>query len=276
MGGLGVGRLEGLPSGAQMPNDPIAARRSMARLAGPRLADSRDPAWFDFEGGTLEPDHVWRLLHPYLTEARRRRIEAALANRTYSLAVVMEGVVDTGNVSAVMRSADAFGVQAFHLVDTAAAYKHSKRTAQGAEKWLDRRRWRSVNGCVEHLRAAGMRLVGTGVEPGSRVVEEVDFSRPSAVVLGNELSGLSAEMRSACDILVRVPTVGFSESLNVSVAAGVCLWQAHQDRVARLGTHGDLDDSDRRRLRAVFAMKSVRHHRPLIERLLADEVSRRP
>ena len=216
----------------------------------------------------LTPREVLDLLAPYLTEPRSARIDSVLADRTYSLAVVVEGIVDTGNIAAVMRSADAFGVQAFHAIDTAGGYKHSKRTAQGAEKWLDRRRWRDVESCVEHLRSAGYRLAGAHLHSSAVAVNEVDFSVPTAVVFGNELGGLSDELVDACDLTITVPMVGFTQSLNVSVAAAICLWQAHHDRVQRLGAHGDLSDADRERLRAVFAMKSVRHHRELIERLL--------
>jgi tRNA (guanosine-2'-O-)-methyltransferase len=216
----------------------------------------------------LTPQEVLSLLAPYVSEQRTARIDRVLADRTYSLAVVVEGIVDTGNVAAVMRTADAFGVQAFHAIDMAGGYKHSKRTAQGAEKWLDRRRWRDVASCVEHLRTTGYRLAGAHLDPSAVAVDDVDFSVPTAVVFGNELGGLSDELLESCDLTITVPMAGFVQSLNVSVAAAICLWQAHHDRVQRLGAHGDLSDADRERLRAVFSMKSVRHHRALIERLL--------
>jgi tRNA (guanosine-2'-O-)-methyltransferase len=242
----------------------------MRRLVRPRRGDSRDPRWFTWGDRVLRPDEVLGLLEPYLTEQRMVRIDRVLGERTYSLAVVVEGIVDTGNVAAVMRTADAFGVQTFHAIDTAGGYKHSKRTAQGAEKWLDRRRWRDAASCVAHLRSVGYRLAGAHLDASAIAVDDVDFSVPTALVFGNELGGLSDELLAACDVTITVPMAGFVQSLNVSVAAAICLWQAHRDRVERLGSHGDLSDADRERLRAVFAMKSVRHHRELIERLLGD------
>lgn len=232
---------------------------------------SLDPSWFRFAGRTLEPGHVKRLLSPYLTAERGRRIEQVLNDRTYSLAVVAEGVVDTGNVAAIMRSADAFGVQAFHVIDVADGFKFSKRTARGAAKWLDRHRWSTAHQCTQHLAAGGYRILAADASLDATPLEDVDFSTPTALVFGNEQAGLSDEVMAATHSTVTIPMAGFTRSLNVSVAAGVALHHAYQDRVSRLGRHGDLSDLDRNRLRAVFTMKSVRHHRELIERLLAQE-----
>lgn len=261
-----------VPSGG-MPSDPAVAAAEMQRLltSGPRT--TFDPAWFQFSGHQLEPGAIVEALRPHLTEHRLERIDEVLADRTYNLAVVVEGLVDSGNVSAIMRTTDGFGVQPFHAIDTAASYKHSRRTSQGAEKWLDRYRWRSVGECLSFVRRAGYRIVAGHPAVASSDVSDVDFSTPTALVLGNELAGLSAEMLAAADETIAIPLGGFVRSFNISVAAALCLYEARRDRIARLGAHGDLSDVDRDRLRAVFAMKSVRHHRELIERALAQSGS---
>lgn len=258
-----------------MPSDPIVAAREMERLltSGPRT--TLDPGWFQFGERRLDADEVVALLRPHLTERRIDRIEEVLDERTYNLAVVVDGMVDSGNVSAVMRTADAFGTQAFHAIDTASSYKHSRRTSQGAEKWLDRYRWRSVAAAVGFLRSAGYQIVAAHPSGGAIPIQEVDFGRPTALVFGNELAGLSAETVEAADVLARIPIGGFVQSFNISVAAGLFLYQARSDRRRRLGMHGDLDAENRNRLRAVFTMKSVRHHRLVIERALGQE-SREP
>ena len=104
-----------------MPSDPVVAAREMERLltSGPRT--TLDPGWFEFGEHRLEPDEVVAILRPHLTERRIIRIEEVLDERTYNLTAVVEGSVDSGNVSAVMRTADAFGVQPFHAIDTAAS-----------------------------------------------------------------------------------------------------------------------------------------------------------
>ena len=235
-------------------------------VRGPRT--SFDPSWFRFGGRVLTADEILELLRPFLTEQRIARIDEVLAARTYNLTVVVEGAVDSGNVSAVMRTADAFGVQAFHAIDTASGYKHSRRTSQGAEKWLDRYRWKSPEACLAYLRAAGYQLVAAHLDETAIPVGDVDFSMPTALLLGNELAGLSDGLLHAADVRAMIPISGFVQSFNISVAAALCLQRARDDRTARLGAHGDLSADDRSRLRADFAMKSVRHYRALIERAL--------
>jgi tRNA (guanosine-2'-O-)-methyltransferase len=243
----------------------------MERLLAPGRGTTRDPAWFQFGDRVLRPDEVLDLLGPYLTAEREARIDEVLRGRTRSIAVVVEGVVDTGNIAAVMRTADGFGIQELHVVDTAGHYKHSKRTAQGSEKWLDRRRWRRTRDCVAHLRAGGHRIVAAHLDEAAVQIDQIDFTIPTALVFGNELEGLSEEMVAAADLTTVVPISGFIQSFNLSVAAGVALYQARADRVVRLGRHGDLAEDDRLRMKAVFAMQSVKHHRPIIERLLEDQ-----
>ena len=234
---------------------------------------SRDPTWFTLDGDSLSASEVIDLLHPYVSDERSQRIAAVLAARTYNLTTVIEGMVDTGNVAAVMRTADGFGLQAFHSIDSAGTYKHSRRTAQGSQKWLDRYRWTQTSDCVARLRGDGYRIVVTAVDAGATRVGDVDFSRRTAIVFGNELAGVSDEMRDQADEMIVLPNDGFVESYNVSVAAGMCLYVARSDRMNRLGHHGDLPDEDIVRLTAVFMMKSVSRHRDLLRRLRADRSS---
>jgi len=243
----------------------------MERLLAPGRGTSRDPRWFRFGNRTLAPGEVLELLDPYLTTEREARIDGALAGRTRSLAVVVEGVVDTGNIAAVMRTADGFGVQEFHAIDTASRYKHSKRTAQGSEKWLDRRRWRSTGDCVAYLKAAGYRIVAAHLDEAAEPLDAVDFGHPTAIAFGNELDGLSDELVAAADVTTVIPITGFVQSFNLSVAAALVLYQARADRIARLGRHGDLSEAEHLLMKAVFVMKSVKHHRQIIERLLEDD-----
>ncbi|MFQ5555443.1 MAG: TrmH family RNA methyltransferase [Acidimicrobiia bacterium] len=256
-----------------MPSDPVVAAREMERLLrrGPRT--TFDPAWFRFGDIVLAPERVRQILLPHVTERRLRRIEEILDHRTYSLAVAVEGMVDSGNVSALMRTAEAFGVQAFHAIDTALSYKHSRRTSQGAEKWLDRYRWASAADCIAFLRESGYRIIAAHLAAGATPAAEVAFDEPSVLIFGNELSGLSADLVEAADLTMTVPMVGFVQSFNISVAAGICLYEARADRIRRLGRHGDLPEEERERLRAVFMMKSVRHHDLVIERALGGAAS---
>ena len=254
-----------------MASDPVVARREMNGLLRRGRLTSFDPSWFKYGDRVLEPNQIQAILRPHMSEERIRRIDEVLADRTYNLAVVVDGMVDTGNVSAVMRSADSFGVQAFHAVDRARSYKHSKRTAQGARKWVDRWVWRQPAEALEALAETGYRIVVADLDATASPIADVDFSVPTALVFGNELAGVSDEFRDAADEIAAIEMSGFAQSLNISVAAAICLYEARRDRIARLGKHGDLAEADRQRLKAVFAVRSVRHARMIIERHLARE-----
>jgi tRNA (guanosine-2'-O-)-methyltransferase len=235
---------------------------------------SFDPSWFRYGDRVLKPAEIVAILQPHLSAERVGRIDQVLADRTYNLAVVVDGMVDTGNVSAVMRSADAFGVQAFHAVDRAGSYKHSKRTAQGVRKWVDRWVWREPTEAIAALRRQGYRLVVADLDPAAVPIGQVDLSDRSALIFGNEFAGISDEFRAAADEIVSIEMSGFAQSLNISVAAAICLYEARRCRLERLGAHGDLEASDRERLKAVFTIKSVRHSRRIIERAIGAAVAR--
>lgn len=251
-----------------MASDPARARQEMdGLLRGGRLT-SFDPSWFQYGDRVLRPEEVVEILSPHLSAGRLAAIDRVLGERTYNLAVVVDGMVDTGNVSAVMRSADAFGVQAFYAIDRAGSYKHSKRTAQGVRKWVDRWVYKDAAAAITALVERGYRIVVADPVGEATAIHDVDFSERSAIVLGNELAGVSDEFREAARVTAAIAMSGFAQSLNISVAAAICLHQARHDRIARMGRHGDLSAADKDRLRGVFVIKSVKHSRKIIERAL--------
>lgn len=221
---------------------------------------------FSFGGRRFSAEEIVEALADYITPERARRIDRVLDGRTYRLATVVEGLVNMGNVSAVMRSAEALGVQPFHVITGEATFKNSRRTSQGAEKWLDVYRWQEPAACARHLHEAGYRIVVTHLDERSVPIDDVDFSIPTAIVFGNERDGASRATLELADAHVIVPMAGFVQSFNISVAAAVTLYHATLDRRTRLGRHGDLTDAERVDLRARFYLKSVR----AADRILAE------
>jgi tRNA (guanosine-2'-O-)-methyltransferase len=231
-----------------------------------------DPSWFQYADAVIEPNRLTDLLAPHVTDARREAIESVLDQRTENLCVVLEGLVDYGNVSAVMRSAEAFGVQRVHTIDTAAKYKRSKRTTQGADKWLDRHRWDATTECLSALADDGYRVILADVAEGATPLSETDLTGRCAIVFGNELEGLTEVARSMADEVVSVPMLGFTESFNISVAASLFLYEAVDQRQRHHGANGDLPSAVRDRIRAVWYAKSVPNSRSVVEhKLLASE-----
>jgi len=218
----------------------------------------------------LSPEEVIRVLGPVLTTERKERIERVLRGRTRSVATVVEGVLNTGNVSAVMRTAEALGFQDFHVVTNDQPLKHSKRTSSGAEKWLDVSVWSDPQSCVDHLHERGYRVLVTHLDADASPIESCDFATKTAVVFGNELNGVSPGMLSLADETCFLPIGGFVQSYNISVAAAMALFHAYRVRTGRLGSNGDLTESERLRLRASFYIRATEHAGDVIGRALGE------
>lgn len=207
-----------------------------------------------------------------LSDRRKARIEAAIAGRTLDVAPVVEGIANIGNVGAVMRTAEAFGFQRFHVVTDGAAYKDSSRTTQGAHKWLDVSKWETATACADHLKSTGHTIFATTLSPSAKDIEEADFSGPCALVFGNEVDGVSDEMTDAADELIAVRTPGLVESLNISVAAAVCLY--HVYRFRRQHSIADIvTDDQRAALRLQYYARSVRDPEALIRNAVREATS---
>lgn len=178
------------------------------------------------------------------------RAEQVLAARTRRVALVLESSQDPHNVHAVMRTAEALGVQEVHLVaPRGEASAISPGVTQRAHEWLDVRRHASVEQAIAHARADGRTIVAADNAP-----EAIPLSRWSpegriALVLGNESEGLSEAARALADATVRIDLVGFSGSLNLSVAAALFLWELRRlDVVSE--RPGDLTEPELFALRA--------------------------
>jgi tRNA (guanosine-2'-O-)-methyltransferase len=237
----------------RMPSRPTnreKAEQDLARLE----QDAGGPAVDDVP---FPPPEIIRRLEPHVSPERMARIRDVVAARTRHIVPVVEGVANTGNVNAVMRTAEGLGLQSFHVIKGATPPKHSRRTSQGAHKWLDVTFWDSPGECVQALRASGFRILVTHLGPSSVPIEGMDFSMPSAIVFGNEKSGVSPELLALADAAVVLPLTGFVQSYNISVAAAMALHVA--DRARRAAGVGSLSPDERLRLEADFLIRAVRH-----------------
>ena len=234
----------------------------------------------DYPAGT-----VLSVLDGYLSDERRARIEAVVAARTFSVVPVLEGLVDAGNVNAVLRSAEGLGCGAAHLValgggaarlaeatldpdgDPDEALAGSRRVAarasQGADKWLELTAYPDVASYLEAVRELGYRVAVTALRAEARPIASYDFSRPTALVVGNEQAGVSEALLDVADDALLLPLDGFVQSYNVSVAAALALYHARADRTAR-GGHGDLSGDERRVLTAHYVARAVPHAAALL------------
>ncbi|MEX2502260.1 MAG: tRNA (guanosine(18)-2'-O)-methyltransferase TrmH [Trueperaceae bacterium] len=164
------------------------------------------------------------------TERRAQRAFDVLARRQPDLTVVAEDVYKPHNLSAMLRSCDAVGIPTVHAVRPTGGLATYNATSASAEKWVDLVVHRSVRDALAAVRAQGMQVLAATFSDDAIDYRDADFLRPTAIVFGNERDGVTPEAADAADGHVIVPMLGMVQSLNVSVAAAVILFEAQRQR----------------------------------------------
>ena len=190
-----------------------------------------------------------------VTPERRRRIVEVLRERTRNIIPVLENIYDSGNINAVLRSAEGLGYQESHIIESTQTFSYSKRVTRGAHRWLDTRRWSDTTECIRYLKTRGYRIIATQLTD-SVPIHSIDFTIPTVICFGNEAEGVSEALSEMADARCHIPMVGFSESFNISVAAALALQHIRTDRIHRQGFHGDLGWQDKKQLRHRFHLQS--------------------
>lgn len=197
-------------------------------------------------------------LESFLTPQRVSRFKEVLAQRTNHIAVAVEDVYQLHNTSAVMRSCEVFGIQQLSVIEAKYGKRIDKEIAMGAQKWVDVSRFESGRECVAHWRSKGYRIVATAPDENAEsTLGNFDISEKAVVFFGTERTGLSDEVLQAADERLFIPMYGFTESLNVSVAAAIVL----QNLSARLRTSNvawQLSDAEILEKRVDWAEKSIK------------------
>src|SRR5689334_12619649 len=155
-----------------------------------------------------------------MTPERQHKIEKVLFKRQNDLTVVLENVFDPHNISAVMRSCDAIGVQEIYVLNTKIP-RHKKwgnRSSSSAAKWLTIHQFENVEQCFESLRNKYSTILTTHLSSDAVSLYEIDLTKDIALVFGNEHSGVSDDIRALADGNFIIPQVGMIKSLNISVA----------------------------------------------------------
>lgn len=167
-----------------------------------------------------------------MTNERRQRIEAVLSKRQNDLTVVLENVSDPHNISAVMRSCDAVGVQEIYVLTTKIP-RHKKwgtKSSSSAAKWLTIHQFDNAEECFTALRKKYRFVLTTHLATDAVSLYDVDLTKSIALVFGNEHEGVSSEIRKMADGNFIIPQVGMIRSLNISVACAVSLYEAFRQR----------------------------------------------
>jgi tRNA (guanosine-2'-O-)-methyltransferase len=167
-----------------------------------------------------------------MTPERQKRIIEVLKKRQQDLTVVLENVSDPHNISAVMRTCDAVGIQDIYILNTKIAphKKWGAKSSSSAANWLSIHQFDNAEECFSSLRKQHSTILTTHLSADALSLHEVDFTKSIALVFGNEHSGVSDEIRQLADGNFIIPQVGMIRSLNISVACAVSLYEAFRQK----------------------------------------------
>ncbi|MBN9352049.1 MAG: RNA methyltransferase [Chitinophagaceae bacterium] len=186
-----------------------------------------------------------------MTPERRKRLTDVLSKRQNDITVVLENVFDPHNVSAVMRTCDAVGIQDIYILNSTVAprKKWGFRSSSTASKWLTVHQFTNASDCFSSVKEKYKNIFAGHLGEGSRDLYDLDFSKPMALVFGNETLGISEDVMKYMDGFFIIPQVGIIKSLNISVACAITLYEAMRQK--RLAGHYDyvrLPEADYKRI----------------------------
>jgi len=165
----------------------------------------------------------------FISDHKNQLFDQIIQNRTRFLTVVLEDIYQPQNASAVLRTADCFGIQDVHIIENRNEYMINPEVALGASKWLSLHRYNQKENntleAINNLKKKGYRIVATMPHRNDVMLPDMDLNQKSALFFGNELNGLSDLVQTHADLFVKIPMYGFTESYNISVSAALCLQQ---------------------------------------------------
>ncbi len=200
-------------------------------------------------------DSLIQLFQDKLTPERKERLDAIIANRSRHFTLVLEDLKDPHNISAVIRTSEVFGFQDVHIIEELNAYSVSKQILKGSFKWLSLMRYKSRLRCMQNLREKGYQIAVASTNTQTPL-REVDFSKPTAFYMGSESLGNHPETLKQADVHFFIPQYGVTESMNVSVCAGVLMSTLRNWMEDSKKDYG-LSDSEIKTLRGDFYQRSV-------------------
>jgi len=170
----------------------------------------------------------------FKTEKRTNKIISVINARQKSLHVVLENIHDPHNVSAIFRTCDSVGVGKVSLVYNKEEFPRiGKKSSASAYKWVEKEKYKSVRDCYSSLKENGFRIFVSSISPISKNIYDVDLTGKTAIVFGNEHRGVSKEAEELADEKFIIPMYGMVQSLNVSVAAAITLYEALRQRLIK-------------------------------------------
>lgn len=204
-------------------------------------------------------------LETYLTEPRKEKFTKVLSQRTKHFTVATEDVYQLHNTSAVMRTCDVFGIQELNIIEEQNSKNIDREIAMGAQKWVDLNRYNNVKNCISDLKNNGYQIVATTPHTNDCFLHEFNITKKSCFFFGRETEGLSQDVLDAADCYLKIPMVGFTESLNISVSAAIIL-QHVTTKLKQTDINWKLTEEEKQEKRLDWCKKTIKSYEEIIER----------
>lgn len=214
-------------------------------------------------------DHISQ----FLSDKRKVTFDRILEQRTRHFTVILEDLYQKHNTSAIVRSCDIFGIQDVHIIENKYKSYMSNQVGKGSQKWLDFHRYRekqiNTQDCIDTIKSQGYQLIATTPHNDSCLLQDFDITKKSAFVFGVEKAGVSDMMFEQADGFLKIPMVGFTESLNVSVAAAIVL-QSVSTRLRDSKIEWQLTEEEKFLKKIEWMEKTIKSIKKIKERYLED------
>jgi tRNA (guanosine-2'-O-)-methyltransferase len=204
-------------------------------------------------------------LEGYLTESRKEKFSKVLSQRTKHFTVATEDVFQLHNTSAVIRSCDVFGIQEVNIIEERNSKRIDREIAMGAQKWVDLNRFGSVKDCMADLKLNGYQIVATTPHTNDCELHEFDVTKKSCFFFGRETEGLSEDVLNEADCFLKIPMVGFTESLNISVSAAIILEHV-TTKLRKTNVNWQLTEEEIFEKRLDWIKKTIRSYDEIVQR----------
>lgn len=209
----------------------------------------------------MDDKHLIQYLENFVTEERKEIFHKVLSERTRHFTVILEDLYQKHNTSAVTRSCEVFGIQDLHIIENKYKAYMSNQVGKGSQKWLTFHHYNqqehNTQACIDAVRAKGYQIIATTPHENSNFVGDFDVSKKSAFVFGVEKEGVSDMMLEQADGHLKVPMYGFTESLNVSVAAAIVL-QDVSTRMRNSAVNWQLSMQEQETIYLTWLKKSIK------------------
>ena len=217
----------------------------------------------------MNNQHLIKYLEACVTEERKEIFQKVIKDRTRHFTVILEDLYQKHNTSAITRSCDVFGIQDMHIIENKYSTYMSNQVGKGSQKWMTFHRYNekthNTQDCIDAVKAKGYQVIATTPHESSEFVADFDVTKKTAFVFGVEKEGVSDMMMDQADGYLKVPMYGFTESLNVSVAAAIIL-QEVATKIRKTEVQWGLSPEEHEEVYLSWLQKSIKSIDSIMER----------